>query len=398
MILFLAIAALVAAACGSTEPSPTAESSGAIPSATPTPEASAGGPSESAPGDTVWLCRPGLANDPCSGDLSATSVAANGQANIVPAEPAQNPPIDCFYVYPTVSHQSGVNATLAIDPEEIAVAKAQAALFSKLCDVYAPMYPQLTLAAIATPGKIDLAAALKAYEGVRAAFRDYMAHYNRGRGIVFIGHSQGAFMLTALIRGDVDPVPETRKLLVSALLIGGNVTVATGQATGGDFASIPACGSAEQTGCVVAYSSYSSPPPSDAYFGRPDSPLNPLRTSSAGLQVLCVNPAAPEGGSAALFPYFPATGFDVLIGGTPRSPWPSVKTPFVTFPAEYSAQCRTAGGATYLEVTRTGGTSDIRPRLPVTERPQWGLHVLDVNLALGNLVALVAGESAAYVG
>jgi hypothetical protein len=393
--LLVAIAALIAA-CGSTEPSATAEPSGTIPSSTPTLEASAAGPSESAPGDTVWLCRPGLANDPCAGDLSATSVAANGQATIVPAEPAQDPPIDCFYVYPTVSRQSGVNATLAIDPEEIAVAKAQAALFSKVCNVYAPMYPQLTLAAIATPGKIDLAAALKAYEGVRSAFRDYLAHYNHGRGIVFIGHSQGAFMLTALIRGDVDPVPEIRKLLVSALLIGGNVTIATGQTKGGDFANIPACGTAAQTGCVVAYSSFSSTPAPDAYFGRPASPLDPLRTSAAGLQVLCVNPAAPGGGPAALFPYFPASGFDALLGGVKRSPWPSVKTPFVTLPAEYSAQCRTADGATYLEVTRTGGATDIRPSLPVTERPQWGLHVLDVNLALGNLVGLVAGESATY--
>ena len=195
------------------------------------------------PDTTVWLCKPGLKSNPCAGSLDATVVDAAGKSTVQPAAPAADPPIDCFYVYPTVSRQKTVNATLAIEAEERAVAIAQAARFSSVCRVYAPMYPQLTLAAIADPSKISGLAALAAYNSVGASFRNYMANYNHGRGFVLIGHSQGAFMLTALLKYEVDPRPEWRKLLVSGLLLGGNVTVPVGKTVGGAFANIPACSS-----------------------------------------------------------------------------------------------------------------------------------------------------------
>jgi hypothetical protein len=318
-ILFLAlIVLLAAAACGPSAPTPTAEPTSAP---TPTTESASTAPVSAAPAstipdptasgspvpdDTVWLCKPGLAGNPCAGDLTATAIKADGSTSVEPAAPAADPSIDCFYVYPTVSRQKGTNATLKIDPEERTVAVAQAARFSQVCNVYAPMYPQLTLAAIAKPASITAGSAVAAYQGVWSAFRDYMANYNHGRGIVFIGHSQGAFMLTGLLKAEVDSTPETRRLLVSALLLGGNVTVPIGKTVGGDFSNIPACGSTTQIGCVVAYSSFATKPPANALFGRTDSALNLFgRDTSGSLQVLCVNPAAPAGGSAALTPYLP---------------------------------------------------------------------------------------------
>jgi hypothetical protein len=195
-------------------------------------------------------------------------------------------------------------------------------------------------------------------------------------------------MLTLLLRGDVDPVPEVRARVVSALLIGGNVAQ-------GDLPNMPPCSSATQTGCLVAYSSFASTPPADAYFGRTGSPLNPLRPS-ASAAVLCVNPAAPAGGQGALLPLFPAGGVGALLSGADIKLWPGVKTPYVGFPGEFSAECRTSGDATYLLVKKATGSSDVRPGLPAVMKPQWGLHVLDVNLALGNLVELVAGQTSAY--
>jgi hypothetical protein len=349
-----------------------------------------------APTNTVWLCRPGLADDPCAGDLTATAIKANGSTSVEPAAPAQDPPIDCFYVYPTVSLQKGTNANLEIDPQERAIAVAQAAQFSQVCNVYAPIYPQLTVAAIAKPASIDLMSAVNAYEGVWKAFLDYMAHYNHGRGIVFIGHSQGAFMLTMLLKAEVDSEPATRRLLVSALLIGGNVTVPIGKTVGGDFANIPACGSMTQVGCVVAYSSFDKTPPSDSLFGRVDSPLDPFADSSSGsLQVLCVNPASPAGGRAVLDPYLPTSGISTLLGaGAAKSV--HAKTPFVAFPGEFSAECKTSGGATWLQIDRTTGSTDHRPGLSKVGNAQWGLHTVDINIALGNLVELVRSEAAAY--
>jgi hypothetical protein len=353
-------------------------------------------PGKPVPSNTVWLCKPGMALDPCAGDLSSTVVAADGSAVVQKASAQAKPPIDCFYVYPTVSLQTSVNANLKIEAEERDVAKAEASRFSQVCDVYAPMYPQLTKAAIDDPQSISVTGAIDAYEGVWKAFLDYLDHYNHGRGIVFIGHSQGAFLLSMLIQAEVDTEPKVLTQLVSALLPGGNITVQAGKDVGGDFRNIPACGSVGQTGCVVAYSSYSSPPPEDSLFGRVDSPINPFHQDSpTKLQVLCVNPAAPAGGRGELVPYLPTHGLSSLLG-----PGTTVQvldgTPFVTYPNEYSAMCQTKGQATWLQVDRTRAAGDKRPQLSGLDNGRWGLHIVDLSLGLGNLVDLVRSESATY--
>ena len=344
---------------------------------------------------TVWLCRPGLAADPCTSNLTTTVIARGGARRLVRAGPAGNPAVDCFYVYPTISGQAKINANLAVGFRQRVVALAEASRFSQVCRVYAPVYRQVTLSALRHPGRITRADALVAYESVRSAFRDYLAHYNNGRGIVFVGHSQGATILIRLLQQEVDRSPSVRSRLVSALLLGGNVTVGKGHSTGGDFSHIPACASDHQTGCVVAYSSFTSKPPPNSQFGRTTSdagvrllaPTNP----SPELRIMCVNPAAPAGGSGPLIPYLPSLALAFLPGGRTLK----VKTPWVSFPGEYSARCKSSGNATWLQVTHIGG-HDPRPQLAKSGDALLGLHVLDVNIALGNLVRLVRDEAAAF--
>ncbi|MFM7736235.1 MAG: DUF3089 domain-containing protein, partial [Alphaproteobacteria bacterium] len=48
-----------------------------------------------------WLCRPGLENSPCEQDFDATVVTAAGEQVFEPWVAAEDPAIDCFYVYPT---------------------------------------------------------------------------------------------------------------------------------------------------------------------------------------------------------------------------------------------------------------------------------------------------------
>jgi hypothetical protein len=103
---------------------------------------------------TVWLCKPGIANNPCESNLTTTVELTNGSSLIDLAQPASNPPIDCFYVYPTVSSQFTENANLEVGPEERQIAIDQASRFSQTCNVYAPIYPQLTIPAINTPGAL----------------------------------------------------------------------------------------------------------------------------------------------------------------------------------------------------------------------------------------------------
>jgi hypothetical protein len=345
---------------------------------------------------TVWLCRPGEVDNPCASPLATTVVTPSGATHVEPALAASDPKVDCFYVYPTISGETTVNADLAIDLRNREVAIAQASRFSQACRVYAPVYRQLTLSAIDHPARITVADALIAYDSVLSAFRDYLAHYNHGRGIVFIGHSQGAAILIRLLQQEVDKTPTVRRRLVSALLMGGNVTVRKGTGVGGDFAHIPLCKSTSQTHCIVAYSSFTTKPPQNSQFGRTTSdagvrllaPHNP----SPDISIACVNPASPSGGKAALDPYLPS----LVLAFLPTGSAPKVTTPWVSFPDEYTARCESSGNATWLQISqKPGGATKVR-LLTRLESPVLGLHVLDVNIALGNLVQLVQDEAAAY--
>jgi len=361
-------------------------------SESPTPSPSTAASPSAAPSNTVWLCRPGLADNPCESDLTTTVLSADGTSTNEPVVPAKDPPIDCFYVYPTVSLQTTQNANLQIDPDEKTVAIQQAARFSQVCKVYAPMYRQRTVKGLGswTQASLDLA-----YGDVLAAWQDYMAHYNNGRGVVFIGHSQGTGMLTRLIAAEVDPSPDMRRLLVSALLIGGNVTVAVGQDVGGDFQNIPACRSTSQTGCVVAYSSFNEPPPPDSFFGRVG--VGPRATEQVGknLEVLCVNPASLSGGTGSLKAYYSTAPLSGVFGRLVEAA-SSVPTPWLSTPDQYTAHCESSGDANWLQVDTTSIPGDQRPVVSQVLGPTWGLHLVDVNIALGNLVDLVRQQTAAF--
>jgi hypothetical protein len=345
---------------------------------------------------TVWLCRPGLSADPCTSGLATTIVSRRGATRVEQARPASAAAIDCFYVYPTVSGQATVNANLAIGLRERLVAVAQASRFSQVCRVYAPVYRQITLNALRHPGRITRAEALIAYDSVRSAFQDYLAHYNDGRGVAFIGHSQGATILIHLLRREVDTNPALRRRLVSALLLGGNLTVARGRPVGGDFAHIPVCGSSRQTGCAIAYSSFTNRPPPNSQFGRitSDGGVRLLRPAerSKHLRIVCVNPASPAGGTAFLDPYLPSLALAFLSHGHAAK----VHTPWVSFPGEYRAHCESSGDATWLQVTPVHGPSEHQPSLTEMRDAALGLHVLDMNIALGNLVRLLRQQARAY--
>ena len=219
--------------------------------------------------DTRWLCRPGLAHDPCSVPAGTARYAPDGRFLGRDAPRTTRRRIDCFYVYPTVSGQPTVTATRRIDPELRSIARYQAARYSRTCRVYAPVYRQVTLAGLARASAADWARALA---DVKAAWRTYLRRFNHGRGVVLIGHSQGTFHLRDLLRQEIEPHRAQRRRLVSALLLGGNVTVAAGRDTGGDLGSLRACRSASQTRCVIAFSTFEGSVPAGAAFGRSGDP------------------------------------------------------------------------------------------------------------------------------
>lgn len=340
-------------------------------SAAPTPRAAQ---------PTVWLCRPGLPDNPCEPDLTTTRYNRFGELRKV--ERVQTPsrrPVDCFYVYPTTSDQPTPQANFDIDPELRSIALYQAARYSSECRVFAPVYRQITIAAIGgapvTPEMRETA-----YQDVRSAFLEYLEHDNQGRGIVFIGHSQGAGVLRRLIAEEVDPVAPIREQLVSALILGSGVRVPVGEDVGGDFQHIPACRSKDQFGCVISYSTFGAPVPAESRFGR---------TSEPGLEVLCTNPTKLRGGTGVadwINPTEPfAPGTIAAVIGILGAPPVTASTPFLEYRGAYRAHCSSEDGANVLQVEPRGSMPVLNP----SPDPTWGLHLLDANIALGNLVELV---------
>lgn len=379
VIVSLCAVGALAAGCSSNSDS---SASSTTTSATSTTVATS--PTTTDDSGTVWLCRPDLADNPCTEDLTTTVITAAGTSSVAQEKPTPDPPIDCFYVYPTVSQEKTPNSDLVIGDDERNVAIAQASPFSRVCKVYAPMYRQATLASIlgSAEGTPDREAA---YDDVRNAWQEYLEKDNHDRGVVLIGHSQGTFVLTKLVSEEIDAQPDVRKLLVSALLIGGNVTVADGSDTGGSFENVPACRSTDQTGCVVAYSAFAEAPPADALFGR---------TKEAGQHVLCVNPAGLGDGNGMLAPEFPT--FASLLGSGLENMPTDLTTPWVSFPSLYKAHCETGDGASWLQIDDVRRTGDDRPKLVQGLGPTWGLHLVDMNAAMGNLVALTRSQGAAW--
>ena len=331
---------------------------------------------------TVWLCFPGKTPDPCSSSMATTVIQANGSKTVENPKAAANPPIDCFYVYPTVSSENQGNSDLQIQLPQIFVAQAQASRFSQVCRVYAPMYRQITDRGLTTPSLH--ANPFLTYGSIRSAWQDYLAHYNHGRGVVLIGHSQGAYVLKALTKRVIDQSPAQRRLLVSEILLGGQVLGANGPGDTGDFKHIPPCSSATATGCVIAYSSFDTVPPGHARFGR---------TASTTAHVLCVNPANPgSSASVPVTPLLPTLAFNFLGGGN----GPKVSTPWVSYPGLYTAQCKRSGSASWLQIDHTSVPGDTRPLVRPMFGPGWGLHGTDVNIALADLVRVVGAQAQAY--
>jgi pimeloyl-ACP methyl ester carboxylesterase len=347
----------------------------------------------------AWLCLPGR-GDVCSKPLPTTALNANGFGSVGQAVPARDPKIDCFYVYPTVSRDAGDNADMVAGPEEQATAAVQFARFAGTCRTFAPLYRQATLAALlrqATGGGARTAHSMAlAYGDVVRAWREYLDKHNKGRPFVLIGHSQGTIHLTQLLAREIEGKPEAKRML-SALLIGFNVEVPEGKLVGGTFKQTPLCTRVGETGCVVTYVSFraTNPPPPASLFGRSARP---------GMTVACTNPARLAKGSVPLDSYWYAA--PSITGAPSTITWSSQgtpPTPFLRTEGLASASCVNRGNTGYLSVMVNADPADARTdRIPGdvviagAPQPGWGLHTADMNLGLGDLIALVEAQAEAY--
>ncbi len=338
---------------------------------------------------TVWACLPGQADDMCAGTIEGNILPApGGPGGPLGYTRAEDPGVDCFYLYPTQSPQSSPNSDLAKDPPIRRVVVQQARQFSRVCNVYAPMYRQST----SPSPRIDEPANI-AYQSALDAWKDYMANYNKGRGFILVGHSQGSSHLGRLIDEEIDPNPELRAQMVGAILPGANIHVPVGKLVGGMYENVPACSQPWEYGCLVAYSMYRSYPGDVSGFGRvtgywsfPGTVPDPEQ-----YEAVCVDPSRVDGGNGRLKPL---ANLDYVSNDPPAA---ESASPWVAVPDFYRAQCRRQNGANWLNVTKINNAGDGRPDLASLVSPGNDLHLVDVNLAEDNLINIARKQADAYL-
>jgi hypothetical protein len=340
---------------------------------------------------TVWLCNGTRAHDLCKPNLTTTLLSNSGAPIGVRHIRAHKTRFDCFYIYPTVSDDKTANSDLSIDPEERSIALYQAARYSQYCRVFAPMYRQVTLTQLLKGSNtITPAMSNTAYQSALAGWKDYLKTYNKGRPFILIGHSQGSFTLRKLIATQIDKNAKLRKRLVSAILLGGNVLVKKGKGVGGDFKHIPACRRAKSTSCVIAFSTFNAPVPANSLFGRASAALG--ETPPKGTTVLCAYPGAHALSTVLPSePFAPSSTIGIASAGI-GYPAFTVHTTWVEFDHAWTGGCSSANNAHVLHINDRPGAAHLHAIPDAT----WGLHLADANIALGNLVGIVAQEMKAF--
>ena len=346
--------------------------------------------------DSTWLCLPGR-SDTCSTPLATTALNPNGYGSTGQSAIAKDPPIDCFYVYPTVSTDRAMNSDLNVDRSETLATESQFARFASVCRPFAPIYRQMTVSAVAAySAGADISQAVAvAFRDVASAWDNYIRTRNQGRPFVLIGHSQGSLMLQMLIARRIETNPALAARMKLAIIPGFDLLVPEGRLVGGTFKKVPLCSHPGETGCAISWTSFreKNVPPKGAIFGYSDRP---------GMTVGCVNPARP--GSTDWVPfdsYFYARSSLPVPGGpvdwSSEGPPP---TPYLRAEGLVSGRCVNDGPRGYLSIRTNADPRDKR-----TDRvggevavlgmflPGWGMHLADVPEAQGDLVRQV-GEIA----
>ncbi len=346
-----------------------------------------------------WVCRPDIKPNECARNLDATELQRDGTRVVEKHEPAKDPEFDCFYLAPTIwlmrtsqmTDFSDEGVKLMLDP-----LLSQAARFSRVCRVFAPMYRQAGLSGAALATGADIGMSL---QDARDAFAYYLEHDNNGRKFVLLSHSQGTFNSTGLIKRDIDENPAVRSRMLSAIMLGGQPYVPPGERVGGSFKNIPTCSQPGETGCVIHYASFAKEAPATAgsLLGHVVQGVfenDPVDTAG---EVICTEPAALAGNTGRYSGSYFALELNNPTFGAPGK-IAGVETPFVVFRDLFRGKCVQANGQSYLEMTAEPQPGDARPlpeyRNMLLESIGFGMHLVDYNIPLDDLIEAVKRQAA----
>jgi len=184
------------------------------------------------------------------------------KANLVPEGtiPSTDQPADVFFIHPTSyfgkkNWNQPIGAFPSTEIIDEVILPGQASVFNGACKVYAPYYRQATFYSFLSIRKSNARKALElAYSDVIKAFDHYIENYNNGRPFVLAGHSQGTLMLIKLLEDRIERDGNLRARFVAAYAIGFQFPK---DKFGTTFKKINISSSSADTGCVIAYDTYS---------------------------------------------------------------------------------------------------------------------------------------------
>ena len=236
----------------------------------------------------MWFSRPGIGTS----DPARWQPAIQTGRELVPAPADQvesAPDFAVFFVHPT-SYLDRANWNAPLDDAEsqrIAriYVRGMASPFNRASEIWAPRYRQATFGAFLTESDDATRALDAAYADVKAAYEFFLSSVDPDTPIVLAGHSQGSVHLLRLLKEEVAPSP-VKDRLAAAYAIGWPVSVQHDLPSLG----IPACATAQQSGCLMTWSSYAEP-------ADPSQVLEAYQTSigfdgkpRGDSQILCTNP------------------------------------------------------------------------------------------------------------
>lgn len=334
--------------------------------------------------DDLWLCRPGVG--PCEQPVTMHALDADGAVAARTTEPAEDPGLACFVVYPTVDLRigTGLHHQIAQVDAPRNWISGPPRLLSEVCEVWAPVYRQVTIGTYAgqeTDRKdrcFD-----SAYGDVEAAFRAFLAA-NPDRPFAVFGHSQGGQHLSHLLANQVETDPTLLDRLVVAWPLGWSLGTAAGETTGGSFDRLPVCSEPAQTGCVMGYRS----------FYKGDS-LPSLGRFAEGDEQICTHPASPDDERPAPLSAFTSRAKDSFVS-RPASLSQIADDDLIQWPGAMEAACVGDPDQRALQVvwTRSGGPPFNPDGLLLSGDN--GTHVLDVQIGIADLVDDIRHRAAAW--
>lgn len=326
--------------------------------------------------DELWLCKPDVTPNLCLDlDQTTTYIYSDTSFEVIEHVKAIDPEYDCFYVYPTVDFTEGLGNTEDLVNNERVLRSLynQAARFTQLCDLYAPLYRQATFDTFTILGDdvVESEFYQTAVGDVDEAFSQYLLE-SGDRPFVLIGHSQGSFMLIELMKSRFDNDPQLRERMISALLLGplGVLEVPEGQLAGGTFENIPLCTLATDTSCIVAFDSLAAG--GESSRDAVDQPRP------------CVNPTMLGGNPGVL---------ENTLLSADEFPLPEfATTPWAFYPNLHTAACERDG---FMGIDLVENPQTTPPATPQIVQFVLGgsLHSADANYAMGDLLRIVATQA-----